>query len=118
MPRHKTLAALITLAAIGLAGCGGDDKKNTPTPAPKPKANSVGATRDDLRTLATKVGHEIFWAGPKRGYTYELTRTTEGNIYIRYLPPGVPVGAGSADFLAVGTYPQADAFATIREAKK
>ena len=77
----------------------------------------MAATRPQLVALSRSVGHDIFWAGPRPG-TYELRRTVDGNIYIRYLPPGVPVGAGSADFLAVGTYPQKDAFATIRQAEK
>jgi hypothetical protein len=84
----------------------------------QPQANSVAATPAQLAALSKELGHDIFWAGPRHGYTYELTRTKDGNIYIRYLPPGVPVGAGSADFLSVGTYPQADAFATIKQAEK
>jgi hypothetical protein len=109
----------VTLACVALlaTGCGGDDKKDKTQTAPA-KANSTPTTRAQLKTLAKQVGHDIFWAGPKRGYTYELTRTKDGNIYIRYLPPGVPVGAASADFLSIGTYPQDDAFATIETARK
>src|SRR5437016_12506610 len=117
MPRPLTLLTAVALAATA-AGCGGGNKNPTSTPTPTPKANSVAATKAQLAALAKQVGHDIFWAGARRGYTYELTHTTDGNVYIRYLPPGVPVGAGSADFLAVGTYPQPNAFGTIQQAEK
>jgi hypothetical protein len=77
--------------------------------APKPKA----ATPADLKSLAGSLGHPIFWAGPKKGYTYELTRSPNGNLSIRYLPPGVRVGASQA-YLSVGTYPFAGALAGIQ----
>ena len=46
----------------------------------------------------------VFWLGPKSGYTLELTRTTNGKIYVRYLPSGVAVGADKP-YLTVATYP-------------
>ena len=116
-PRKHLLTVLLALA---FAGCGGGDKDVTPsgtTPQVQPQPNSVAATRQQLRDLSQKLGHDIYWAGPKRGYTYELTQTKDGNVYVRYLPPGVPVGVASADFLAVGTYPQADPMQSIRQAR-
>ena len=77
--------------------------------APKPKA----ATAADLKALAGSLGHPIYWAGPKKGYTYELTRSPNGNLSIRYLPPGVRIGARQA-YLSVGTYPFAGALAGIQ----
>jgi len=119
MRTHKTLLAALTAAAVLVVGCGGGDKEKTTSAAtPAKRAAPSAATLADLRALENSVGHDIFWAGRKRGYTYELTKTTQGSIYIRYLPPGVPVGAGSADFLTVGTYPQRDAFATVQTAQK
>lgn len=117
---RATLAVTFALFAAALVACGGDDDNGstTTTPRPQPRATPERATREDLVALAEEVGHDIYWAGPRRGYTYELSRTNDGNIFIRYLPPGVPVGAGSADFRAVGTYPQPDAFATVQEARK
>ena len=110
------IAAALAVTVLAVAGCGGDDDESKT--ATQPKANSSAATREQLVALSKQVGHEVFWAGPKSGYTYELTRTKDGNIYIRYLPPGVPVGAASADFLSIGTYPQNDAFATIKTAQE
>jgi hypothetical protein len=81
---------------------------------PKPKAASPAA----LRSLARSLGHPVYWAGPKKGYTYELNRDpSNGNISIRYLPPGVHVGAKHA-YVSVGTYPFADAIGGIQRAAK
>jgi hypothetical protein len=81
--------------------------------APKPKAASPA----DLKSLSRSLGHPIYWAGPKKGYTYELTGSPNGNLSIRYLPPGVRVGASQA-YLSVGTYPFAGALAGIQRVAK
>lgn len=75
--------------------------------APHPVAASVG----DLKSLAASVKHPVYWAGPKRGGTYELTQSTTG-IFIRYLPRGVAVGS-SKPYLTVATYPFRGAYAAI-----
>jgi hypothetical protein len=78
-----------------------------------PKSGAVAVSQQGLRTLASKLGHPVFWLGPERGHTYELTRTANGRIFVRYLPAGVPV-ASDKPFLTVATYPFPDAFAAIR----
>jgi hypothetical protein len=118
-----TVIAFAVASALAVTGCGGGGKSNSgpgaSTPATQPtRAAPTKATISALRALARSSGHDIFWAGRKRGYSYELTQTSGGNTYIRYLPPGVPIGAAGADFLSVGSYPQADAFATIKAARK
>src|SRR2546430_1816091 len=40
-----------------------------------------------LNELAASVGHPVYWAGLQPKDTYELTKTKDGRIYIRYLPP-------------------------------
>jgi hypothetical protein len=81
------------------------------------KGGPTAVTVDQIRTLASSVGHPIFWAGPKNGYTYELTRTSNGSIYIRYLPPGESVGV-KKPHLTVATYPFGGAFAAIQRVVK
>jgi hypothetical protein len=80
----------------------------------EPESASVG----ELRDLARSAGHPVYWAGTPKGYTYELTRNAKGEIYIRYLPVGVPVGDKRPDFLAIGTYPHPGAFGTAQKAAK
>jgi hypothetical protein len=81
--------------------------------APKPKAASAA----ELKSLAGSLGHPIYWAGPKKGYTYELNRNPNGSLFIRYLPPGVHVGARQA-YLSVGTYPFPGALVGIQRVAK
>jgi hypothetical protein len=78
----------------------------------------VAASVARLRALASTAGHPVYWAGPKEGTTYELTRTSGGRIYVRYLPRGVPVGIRSATFTIVGTYPVANALKVLKDLAK
>src|SRR3954466_11621444 len=75
---------------------------------------SAAVSAGALSSWAATVGHPVYWAGPEDGYRYELTHTTDGRIYIRYLPAGVAVGTSAPDYLTVGTYPVKDALATVR----
>jgi len=114
-PRKKRWALLLTFvlvvgAAGGagwfvLRGDGAPTTKRAPAATASPKA---------LASLAASVGHPVYWAGPEDGYRYELTHTTDGRIYIRYLPAGVAVGTSAPDYLTVGTYPVKDALATVQ----
>src|SRR5262249_5784573 len=79
----------------------------------KPVAASVGT----LSSLSNSVGHPVYWVGKKNGYTYELTRTSGGQIYIRYLPPGVRVGSPST-YLTIATYPFPGALAALQAVAK
>lgn len=71
----------------------------------------------DLRRLVASVGHAVYWAGRRSGMTYEWTRTRDGRIYIRYLPPGVKAG-DPGRYLTVGTYPLPNAVAAVRAISK
>ena len=114
---HLRLGALI---AAGLAAFivgwivmnqGGDSP-----PAPGSGASAV--SESELKSFASSVSHPVYWAGPKDGYTYELTQTANGLVYVRYLPEGTDVGDSRSQFLTVGTYPRAGAFAELQRAAK
>ena len=74
----------------------------------------VGLSAKGLRTLSATVGQPIYWAGPKPGYLYELTRTSNGSVFIRYLPPGAKVGSKQAIYLIIATYPYRGALQALR----
>jgi hypothetical protein len=74
-------------------------------------------TEAQLRALAQKSVFPVYWAGAKKG-AYELTRTSDGRIYVRYLSSASQVGSRSAKFLTVGTYPSKAAFLSIRRAAR
>ncbi|HZR93418.1 MAG TPA: hypothetical protein VFA44_13535 [Gaiellaceae bacterium] len=70
---------------------------------------TVPVTAQGLRTLAGALEQPIYWAGNRAGVLYELTRTKDGRIYVRYLPHGAKIGSARR-LLTVATYPLADAF--------
>ena len=74
----------------------------------------VAATPATLSALADEVGHPVYWVGPRQNRTYELTRTSSGRIFIRYLPPEAQVGNRSARYTIVGTYPVENAHEVIQ----
>jgi hypothetical protein len=84
----------------------------TQAPAGTP---TVAATVPELKSLQARLGHPIYWAGPKPGYTYELTETSSGNVFIRYLPGGVAIRDPRADYLTVATYPFAGAYRALKK---
>ena len=118
---NRGLGSLLALAAIVIVvGVGawllfrdnGSDSTSTD------QATPVAATTADLSAVAAEVKHPVYWAGERTGYTYELTRTRDGRIYIRYLPKGVDVGDPSPKYTTVGTYPQAGAYAATVKASR
>ena len=72
-------------------------------------------TEAQLHALANQSKFPIYWAGPKRG-AYELTRASDGRVWIRYLQSPSQVGTRMAKYLTVGTYPTKTAFVAIRRA--
>jgi hypothetical protein len=68
-----------------------------------------------LTAFARSVGHPVYWAGSRSGTSYEVSRTRDRSIYVRYLAAGVPAGS-SRQFLTVGTYPNPQARAAISQA--
>jgi hypothetical protein len=115
---YLRLGALI---AVGLAAFlvgwvalnRGDD-----SPSPAPGGDAAAASESELRAFADSVSHPVYWAGPKEGYTYELTQTRNGLVYVRYLPEGTEAGDPRSQFLTVGTYPRPGAFAELQRAAK
>jgi hypothetical protein len=82
----------------------------------KPGSGPVLLSRPQLESFVHSAPGPVYWAGPKDGVEYEVTTTPSGRTYVRYLPAGVSAGDSRADFLVVGTYPQAHAFADLQHA--
>jgi hypothetical protein len=109
------LLALVVLAVIAfgvLLLLRGHGAGNTTLP---PVGTAAGVSETQLKALASQTNHAIYWAGPKSG-TYELTRTIDGRIYVRYLPSPDKVGDRSPSYLTVGTYPTKQACPAIKRA--
>ena len=87
-----------------------------PVPAPQATVEPrgpVAVSENDLVALSRKLGHPVYWAGPRVNTTYELTLTNDGSVFVRYLPTGKEVGA-SDGALTVATYPVADAYSVTQ----
>ncbi len=88
-----------------------------PVPAPKASVEPrgpVAVSEKDLVALSKELGYPVYWAGPRGNARNELTVTSDGSVYVRYLLPGKDVGA-SGGALTVATYPVADAYAVTQK---
>jgi hypothetical protein len=95
---------------------GGSSKPAQTTGAPTATTPAVApklASEADLRALAVQSGHPIYWVGPEPGHVYELTRTSTGNIFVRYLTKGAKVGTPT-HYTFVGTYPVSNALRRLK----
>ena len=115
--RFRAVALVVVAAAVGLIvwlavrGTGGSSSSQAKT------ATATAVSVAQLETVASTVGHPVFWVGPKAGDTLELTRNSNGSIFVRYLPPGVAVGSATP-YLTVATYPFPAAYAAIEAIAK
>jgi len=125
----STRVAVVAVALIGFVlvagftlvrgGNGNDDRKPGELTAEQVKdGKPTIASTQDLRSFAASVGHPVFWAGELPNLKLELTKSADKKVWVRYLPAGVKVGDRQPDYLTVGTYPQAQAFADLEKASK
>ena len=73
---------------------------------------------EELQELADERDRPMFWAGPQSGAKYEVTESSDGAVYIRYLPEGAQVGDPRPGYLTVATYPLDDGYARVVEASE
>jgi hypothetical protein len=78
-----------------------------------PTAASVG----DLRAYASS-SRPVYWVGPANSGTLEVTRTSAGAVFVRYLPTGVSVGDEAPSYTAIATYATPDAHATMQRSAR
>lgn len=82
---------------------------------PVAQGERLGLTLEELRQKVASLSSPVYWLGSQPNVTYEYTRNPNGNVYLRYLPKGVALGASDA-YPTVGTYPMPNAAATTRKA--
>ena len=108
------LAVAVTVAAAVVGWLLLHAEPNTVSPA-TPSGPAL-VSQKQLEGLASSSTTPVYWAGPRQGFSYELTRTADGRTYVRYLPQGVPAGDRRAEFLVVGTYERPHAFSDLSRA--
>jgi hypothetical protein len=75
-------------------------------------------SQSQLEGLASSLHQPIYWAGPRAGYSYEVTVARGGRVYVRYLPLGLKAGDPRASFVVVGTYTGPGSFVDLKRAAK
>ena len=103
------LLVVVAVVALMLV-LGGDDESDSGGPRE--------VSTDALRDFARDREQRVYWAGPADGAKLELTETSRGHVFLRYLPKLAPVGDDKPLYTAVGTYPRPNALASVREAGK
>jgi hypothetical protein len=120
-PRIR-LGAIIALAlAAGLTAwilLDRDDPRRTSLSVSAQTDGPRVATPAGLSSLAARRGSPVYWVGRRAGTVYEVTETTEGYVYVRYLPSGTAIGDPRAEFLTVATYPRVDAYDDVEAASR
>ncbi len=96
-------AAAVALAGIGLAAGLLIRGEAPPPPAKPPPAAEISP--EQLRSFAAAQGHGVYWAGMLPGRKLELTENSRGDVFVRYLSAGAPLGDRRPEFTTVATYP-------------
>jgi hypothetical protein len=90
-----------------------DHERTTPVSVVARSPTLVSA--EQLVSESKSLGHPIYWAGPRTKWSYELTVTKSGRVYVRYLPRGADAGDPRSNFLTVGTYAGVDAYTSLKK---
>jgi hypothetical protein len=109
------LGVLLALVAGGVLLWVFVGRNNSSTTSHVAPVTPVALSASGMRTLSAVVGQPIYWAGPRKNFLYELKRTADGNVYIRYLPPGVDACAPGNNYLVIATYPANGALAVLEK---
>jgi len=119
-PRRGTVVALL-LAALLAAGGALAAVTLTRDEAP-PAAPAAGTpallTTGTLEAVRAAVGHDVYGIAAPAGTRPEVTRGSDGEVWVRYLSGDATVGDPRADYLTIGTYPRSDALAAAKAAAK
>jgi hypothetical protein len=82
-----------------------------------PLGVATKASVGDLRSFASP-SRPVYWIGPANSGTLEVTRTSSGAVFVRYLPAGVTVGDKAPSYTTIGTYSTPNAYATMRNSAR
>ncbi len=116
-PRRGMVAAL---ALAALLAAGGTFAAVTLTRDDAPALPAAGKpallTAAVLTGVTGAVGHDVYGVAAAAGTRPEVTRSSTGDVWVRYLSGDAKLGDQRADYLTVGTYPRTDALAAAKAA--
>lgn len=116
-PRRGMVVAVL-LAALVAAGGAFAAVQLTRDDAPALPAAGAPAllTARVLAAVTADVGHDVYGVAAPAGTRPEITRGSNGEVWVRYLSEAAKIGDKRADYLTVGTYPRSDALAAAKAA--
>jgi len=115
------LIALLALVAvvIGVIALVGGGSSDDEASAKAPDSGLVTLSEPELLAAGSQIGQPAYWLGHRsEANNYELTKTPDGRVYVRYLPTGTEAGDPRPDFVTIGTYPVPEAKRALRAASK
>ena len=116
-PRRGMVVALVLAALLAAGGAFAavtltrDEAPALPA-AGKPALLTAGV----LSARHRAAGHDVYGVAAPAGTRPEVTRSSTGEVWVRYLSGDAKLGDPRADYLTVGTYPRADALAAAKAA--
>ena len=126
-PRAVLLGVIAIFALVGVivaasgggsgtSSSGASSAASSSAPAATSSIAPVGLRGSRLKAFVSQTLRQpVYWAGPSSGDAYEVQRTTNGSVYVRYLPPGARV-ADSRPLLLVATYSYPNALTRLEAA--
>lgn len=114
MKRPKRIyVAIAAVAAVALLASCGSSSTTTSTEATTGSSSVTVVPASGLLKAMKGVGYPVYWAGPRLGIQYEVSRHP-GRTFVRYLPKGEEAES-KKPFLTVGSYEDKSALAGVRE---
>ena len=116
-PRRGMVLALVLAVLLAAGGAFAavtltrDEAPALPTPG-KPALLTAGV----LSRVAASAGHDVYGIAAPAGTRPEVTRSSSGEVWVRYLSDGAKLGDPRAAYLTIGTYPRAGALAAAKAA--
>ena len=116
-PRRGMAVALVLAALLAAGGAfAAVQLMRDGAPAVPAAGTPALLTGEVLAGVAAAVGHDVYGIAAPSGTRPEVTRSSTGDVWVRYLSGGAKLGDPRADYLTVGTYPRTDALAAAKAA--
>ena len=118
--RRPRRAMVVALLLAALLAAGGTFAAVTLTRDEAPALPAAGKpallTASVLSRVSASAGHEVYGIAAPAGTRPEITRSSSGEVWVRYLSGDAKLGDRRAEYLTIGTYPRADALAAAKAA--
>ena len=116
-PRRGMAVALVLAALLAAGGAfAAITLTRDEAPALPAAGKPAPLTAEVLAGVAGAVGHDVYGVAAPAGTRPEVTRSSTGEVWVRYLSGDAKLGDSRADYLTVGTYPRTDALAAAEAA--